>query len=595
MLQLTVGAMDVCKRKTSRLGPRFGYAFCTALVFFSAAAVHADYVILKNGKRLDGLVRAETSQEVRIETIGGIWTLGRDRIERIEKQPTGENLMLSGILALREPDFIEGSSLLRRSLEAGGDPAQMRKQIIQTSPRFLDRLAYISKTEKKEWVAVCDDLSRRGPADGDWAYFRGDMAIAMGDVSAALGAWRGLNAAFFADHPSERERVIRWVLPRLSQAVAGQRLDESIAMLELINSVDPERARAHRVLLAMQKAWAARTRDDIAEACRIYVEEVMPLAPAIGTVCLRMTLEPHCDALCERGAFGDAIALLRTCTTPQVREITSQLLAKAYRGQIERYLADGQWEKAGSFLAEGGEFFATPELERLRQACAYGRQRAGVAADDYAGHYKLGLELQGKKMNEAAIEEFILASRSPQLKEMADKQIALVHEGEALALMEQIVSHYGEKKYLEVLDLVEEFRRKFPGSDLTPKVDGMSKLAHRAAAAEAKTTQDLAASRIEYARRLSYRGKTDEALEVVDGVLRDTPTTSPVAPDARLLKQEILKMRLAEGTRVKPLPASQPTSPTTVLLPNIDPSLLNQLNEDAFKNEIQEILKQLQL
>jgi len=595
MLQFTVGAMGVCKRKASRIGPALGLVLSAALAVFSAATARADYVILKNGKRLDGLVRAETSQLVKIETIGGIWTLDRQGIERIEKQPTSENLMLSGILALREPDFIEGSSLLRRSLEAGGDAAQMRKQIIETSPRFLDRLPYISKTESKEWTNLCDEITRRGPADGEWAYFRGDMAIAMGDVSAALAAWRGLNATFFAQHQSERARVTRWVLPRLSQAVAGQHLDESIAMLELINTVDPERARSCRVVLAMQKAWAARNRDDVAEACRIYVEEVMPLAPEIGKVCLRMTLEPHCDALCERGAFADAIALLRACTTPQVREITAALLAKAYRGQIEHLLADGQWDKAGALVAEGGEYFATAELDRLKLTCAYGRQRAAIAADDHAGHYKMGLELQGKKMNEAAVEEFILASRAPQLKEMAAKQIALIQEGEALALLERIVSRYGEKKYLEVLDLVEEFRRKFPGSDLTAKVDGLSKLAHRAAAAEAKTTQDLAASRIEYARRLSYRGKTDEALEVVDGVLRDTPTTSPLAPDARALKQEILKIRLAEGTRVKAPAPSQPTSSTTVLLPNIDPSLLNQLNEDAFKNEIQEILKQLQL
>jgi hypothetical protein len=590
----------VCRITTSRCKSyAVILAFCASFLFLPVAEAIGDYVVLKNGKRINGVIRSESAQWVTIENIEGITlTLDRTKIDHIEKQPTGENLMLSGILALRKPDFLEAASVLKRALQAGADPAQMRKRISEISPFFLDRLAYVSNTEKKEWLSLCDDLARRDSSDADWAYLRGDMAIAMGDNSAALDAWRSLDAAYFSVHSKERERVVRWALKRLSQAVLDRRLDEGVGVLELMNSLDPERARSCRAILAMQKAADARDRGNVAEACRIYAEELMPLAPEISKVCLRTIVEPQCELLCKRGAYNEAAALVRECVKPHLPELASRLLAQIHRGHITQCLADGRWELARGLLAEGSEFFDDAELERLKQECVYGEQRSRVAPDDGAGHYKMGLELQGKKMNGAAIEEFILAGRSPQLKEMADKQIALIHESEALDLTEKISSRYGERKYLEVLDLVDEFRRKFPTSDLSGKVDAISKQAHQKAGEAAKTAESLAISQLEQARRLYYQGQIARARELVDGVLGSQPTTSTVAAPARALRQEILKIQLAEGVatghrpEVKPKPS---TSATMSLVPRIDPGLLDQLNEDAYKNELQEILKQLQL
>ena len=557
----------------------------------------ADYIVLKNGKRLNGLVRAETALWVRIETVGGLLTLDRSDINHVEKQPTGENLMLSGSLALRKPDFLQAADLLMRSLDAGGDAAQIRKAIIEGSPQFLDRLAYVSKTEKKQWLALCDELARRGGVDADWAYWRGEMARAMGDDGAALEAWQSLHADYFAGHPDNRTHVTKWVLQRLSRAVAERQFDESVATVELLNELDPERARSCQIVLTMQRAAAARDSGDITGACRIYAEELMSLSPEIAKVCLRTAIEPRCDLLCERGAFDEAIALVRQCASPHLPELTSRLLAKAYRGAIRSHLAGKRWEKASDLLTEASELFDEAERERIRQDCLYGERRARLAPGDYGSHYQLGLELQEKKMNKAAVEEFILASQSPQLREMAEKQIAMIREGEALVLMEEIVGRYGEGEYLEVLDLVDEFRQKAPRSDMADRVNQIAKLAHQKAREEAEKAVVRASSKVEHARRLDYRGKTDEALELLDGVLRDQPTV-PAAIKARALKQEILRRRLAEGVgagRERPAVQRATASAANSLLPDIDPALLDQLDEDAFKAEIERILKQLEL
>ena len=589
----------MCQKRTSRL--RFSalvFVFGALLAPFLIAKAAADHVVLKNGNRLDGVIRTESAQYIVIEGLGGTVTLDRKRIDYIEKRPTGENLMIAGTIALRKPDFLEAADLLKRSLRAGFDAALMRKTILEMSSYFLDRLAYLSKIERTEWLGLCDEITSRSAGDAEWIYLRGEMANAMGDSDAAIAFWRLLDAAYFSGHDRERERVIRWTLKRLSNLILDRRPEQSVGLLELMNVLDPERARLCRAALTMQKAAEARDRGNIAEACRIYADELMPLAPEISKVCLQTVIEPQCELLCSRGFYSEAAALVRQCAKPHLPELASRLLAKIYRDQISRSLANGQWETARGLLAEGSEFFDDAELERWKKECQYAEQRAHLAADDYAGHYKIGLELRERKMNGAAIEEFILASRSAELKEMARKQIALIHDGEALDLLEKINVSFAEKKYLEVLDVVDEFRRQFRGSDLSSKVDEIAKLAHQKVAKEIETAEALAMSRIEQARRLLYQGQADQAREMVDTVLKTHATTSSVALPARALKQEILRMKLAEGVaggKSQAQKAVAATSETTSLAPRIDPALLDQLNQDAFKSELQEILKQLQL
>jgi len=589
--------VDVRRKPIRRTEKAVSACFLLA-VFLSIAAGRAtgDFVVLKNGKRLAGLVRGETQQWVRIETVGGVLTLDRKSIDHVEVQPTAENLFLSGRIALRKPDFLEAADLLKRSLDAGAEPARIRRMIIETSPYFLDRLIYLSSIARKKWFAFCDELSREGAQDRDWAFLRGQMALATGDGAGALSAWRSLDSSFFSSHPKERNLVIKWVLRRLSRVVADHRLEESVGLLELLNALDPERARSCRVVLLMQRAALARDRGSVDEACRIYGEELMPLAPEIAKVCLRTTVERHCERLFERGAYKQAAGFLRRAALAYLPEdVTRPLLAKAYRGEIEAYLSEGKWDMARGLLVEATPYLDAGEVESIREKCYYGEQRDKIGPDDYAGHYKLGLELEKKKMNGAAIEEFIIASQSPQLRELAQKQIAVIRESEALALMEKIVGLYDSGKYIEALDLIDKFRARFPKSDILSQVNSISKLAHEKARDQAKKEILLASTRVEHARRLAILGKLQQALELLDGVLNEDPQ-APAAKEAMALKQEILRSKLAEKVGSAPDRKPRTVSPDAAsLLPDIDPDLIDQLNEDAFKAEIEQILKQLQL
>ncbi|MCX8035955.1 MAG: hypothetical protein N3D11_02650 [Candidatus Sumerlaeia bacterium] len=565
-------------------------------------SANADYIVRKDGKRLQGLVREETPQLIRFETPDRIvLTFSRSEVERVEREESRENLALSAAIHLRRPDFIEASNLLRRALEMGLDVHRARQIILEVSPHFLDRMTYMSSTDRKQWLALCEELSRRGAPDSDWTYFRGDMALAMGEPAAAMTAWRSLDAAYFSSQPAKRTRVIQWALPRLIRAANEGQFEECVGMLELLHALDPARGKSCQVWLALGKASAARRRGNIGEACRLYAEEVVPLAPAIGRECLRTLLEPECDVLCERGHFNEALAFVRDYAKPHVPDLAARLMTKIYRQAIHHHLSNGHWEMARGLLAEGSAYFDEREREQLKQECYWGEQRSRVPADDAARHFQLGLELQKRKMNGAAVEEFILAARSSQLREMAEKQIALIREGEALALLEKIASLYGESRYVEVLDTADQFRSRHPKSPLTDRVDSLARLARTKLAEQSLTAEALALSRIDQARRLLLQGRPDEALEMVDSVLHEQFTTATVAAEplvrARALKQEILKAQIAAGVGSGggKSDASSAAATAGPFLPGLLPSAVEQLNEDAFKREIQEILKQLQL
>ena len=81
-------------------------------------------------------------------------------------------------------------------------------------------------------------------------------------------------------------------------------------------------------------------------------------------------------------------------------------------------------------------------------------------------------------------------------------------------------------------------------------------------------------------------------------VTREHPKTD-AARSAIDLEQRILKRQLLEGkapTRAVTVRRDEArTTGTETLMSTIDPALLDHLDEDAFKHEIEEILKQMQM
>jgi tetratricopeptide (TPR) repeat protein len=575
--------------------PAFLAAAILGLLLGPAAG---DSIILKNGRKQNGLIRIETPQWIQIETEGVLLRIDREQIERVEKQPTAENLMLQGMMVLRRPEFEPAADLLAKSLQAGADADRMRRSIIELSGRFQDRLVTMNSREKGRWTALLDELSRRGPDDGEWAYWRGEWALAVNEPLKAMEVWRALRTEYYSTHPKERTRITRWAVRQIGEAMKGQKFEQSVAALELLNASDPDRAKSCEVILKIREAADARDRGDVAEACRIYARGLMPLSPEIAKMYLKTTLEPHCARLCELGKFEEAIALMRDCAQTNLSDFAPKVLAGIYEKYVTASVARGQFDLARGRLAEGSRYFEDADIKRLTYLCDYGEQRSRIAADDYVGHYQLAMEMRDQKLNDAAVEEFYVAAQSPDLKDLATAQIDMIRKNEALEMLKRMRVLYKEEKYLEMLTRIEDFRKKFPGSEYKAEVDALAKQAHQKAAQALQTQAELAQASFEHARRLYLLNQIDEALEILQTIKREHGDTA-AAQNALRLEQEIYKRRVLEG--------AAPTRSVTVrrddarssgaetLMSTIDPALLDQMDEDALKQEIQEILKQLQM
>ena len=592
------------RRPNTMASSRIFLCVCATLAAFAsllAGPASGDFVVKRDGKRLSGLIRDESPQVVVLETTDGILvTLDRKQITRIEKEASVENLVFTARLHLRKPkpDFLRAADQLSEALQAGADPALIRQTIIEVGPYFLPRFSYMVAAERKKWNALCDQLTRHAPEDQDWAFFRGEMAVAMNEPRLAAQAWRPLDSTYFATHPADRSRVTAWALRQMNQALTERRFDDSVAALELLNVADPQRARSGRVILMLRSAADARDRGEIGEACRIYAEELLPASPEIAKVYLRTTLDPYCESLKDAAQFPEAIRILRAYALPHLPELATGRLKTIYGRWYEGAVAKARWDEARTVLAEGGAFFDEGEIERYNQLGAFAERRAQLAEKDYLGHYQLAVEMKDHQLFSPAVEEFYLAARSPQLKDLAEQQIERIREEEQLALLKTMLARFQEEKYLEVLDLVEEFRKAHANSKHMARVNDLSKRAHEAATRATQTAVELGASTIQNAQRLYLLGQTDEALALLQIVIRDHPEV-PAAREARKLRENILKERAALGIAprrgVTENRASTETAAAESLLPHIDPALLNQLHEDTFKQEIEEILKQLEL
>jgi hypothetical protein len=154
-----------------------------------------------------------------------------------------------------------------------------------------------------------------------------------------------------------------------------------------------------------------------------------------------------------------------------------------------------------------------------------------------------------------------------------------------------------EYRYIEVLDFADRFRNRFPNSRYLDQANALARTAHLKMRNDEEKKKELAAIRVDQAQRKLFLDEVDEAMELIDTVLRDYPN-APAAGRARQMKQEVLRQRLTRGAGSLPPPETshdEVTSGGLPSLPGLDPKLLEELDEDAFKDEIQQILKQLEL
>ncbi|MBN2325878.1 MAG: Flp pilus assembly complex ATPase component TadA [Candidatus Omnitrophica bacterium] len=96
---------------------KFLHIFTTILLFlFCSAALFADVIYLKNGQKIEGLIRSQDGDAISIQTAGGVFSYKRSDIDRVEQGSTLSKILAKAQVAEQQNNFFEAVSLYSDAL-----------------------------------------------------------------------------------------------------------------------------------------------------------------------------------------------------------------------------------------------------------------------------------------------------------------------------------------------------------------------------------------------------------------------------------------------------------------------------------------------
>ncbi len=113
------------------------------LVWFIAFPVFADVVYLKNGKKVEGVIRDSGGEEILVETPGGVFSFNRDAITRIEESSELANLLSRAQVEEMRENFVQAIELYTkadRQAASSQQRASIRRRQENTIRKFVEYL-----------------------------------------------------------------------------------------------------------------------------------------------------------------------------------------------------------------------------------------------------------------------------------------------------------------------------------------------------------------------------------------------------------------------------------------------------------------------
>ncbi|HPB32485.1 MAG TPA: hypothetical protein PLB62_13605 [Candidatus Sumerlaeota bacterium] len=527
------------------------------LAIFVPGHLHADRIILKNGRDIEGRITTRSEERLTIETPRGIFNLRTDEIGQIRNEPEAVNCLWDSRTALEMGDLDSALHAWMRAKALGIPREILNIHIIETRERLagLFRNATCS-AQHRAAEKILDLIGTVSPPSENDKVTSGSTNVALwiaaffmraDFLSEAATVYRGLPRPLPPHDPKFSRDFHGALQARAINDLQAGRMDEAVQYLDILEDMNVEDDPSNRLLLYLR--WGAGLRDQgqWADAAKIYAEKMAAVSPPLA----RNRLESLIRSMIEQ-AGADSECSLAVELSDLYRELLDDdtrtaLAVAAHRKALLMVLEQGDVAPALERLEMITKMTGNPE-PFLLALCEYTSRSLVLTDSDTIGHLKLALFCRRNELPDQARRHLEIASRDERLRDMVEAEDALLKAAGRIRTLQESIALYERGDYYSSLDKLQTL---FDDRSSTSALDEASRLAGlcRTELEEESARRPMRALVLfQQAERFYLSQEYDSAMIRLDYLLEVYPD-APIASKAREMLLGILRRRDLEKVR----------------------------------------------
>jgi len=512
---------------------RITYGICMAAGMLGLAEIaHADTVLLKDSRFVEGTIVAEMADSVTVETANGRVTFRRDRIARIERVSAVNN-RLRDVAALLERGELDSALALYQStnLKSHLPSGSLDATLLQSLADCAGAVTCTSQT----LTALAGEIDWDECKNPDLPLLLSALSAANVDADNALSYLK--SSGDKADQPFLwPASTITLLVNRLVDfGLARNRGDIVAAASYLASRVPGEPTNNSRDWLA---AWTqidgAYRQGDLLQASALFRPEMfLHRADLFGPLARRVLM-----AIIRRPAGTARLSALESANVtiipyvdPYEREIAVRALIRGLGDQNR--LPDAQ--RVADKISE-----SDPDLGAIAEhLVTFLNRRRQLAPNEPLETYKLGAWARSMNLPEEAREQFLLLKDDPRFTENVALQLQLTSSQIAEKSVSRLRELFDSSDYDQLQRETNEFLASSPPAPFAQRARDLVQLAKFQTWNGSRAASNQAEAEFQEAERMATRRDYDQALLHLNRIQAGV-TNKGLATKVRELRSKII-------------------------------------------------------
>jgi len=512
------------------------------LVATMSSPCHADRIRFKDGRELEAFIVRRSESQVVIRDGKTQIIVPAESIISIEAGSEADHLLLKGRDALGADDVEQGIKLMAEAVAGGASKDEAIKLLILYQERISDSVNLMTPQGIKAFGDLLDGLREtHSTRQGEWLAVQLRWRIQLGEADEISLLLKRLRESEARTLEMRHEDILKWLGAKTDEAIEEDDYSLALDLLLEMGRLDNTEAGSRRLEMAMLWARRERDRNDFATALRVYQDQLLPLSPQIALDRISVTLEEAEKHYRNTHELGRAIDLYEQFGMTHEPEQAEEKLIELWHEFGRGFLAQGEIAEARQVF-ERSESFVAGSAARELALCDHAEMKAGLAKDNFVGHYKLGEWCVEKGLLDEARDAFQVAGGSDVLRETVWEQVQLINDRQAEEELKRLLNLYEAGQYVQVIDGVIQFKSRAAAEGLHLQATQLERLARDAIAVSAAERPQQAEVLMQQAERAYWTGDVDgshELLKTLMAMYSDTPAGARASQFYRTIKPRL--------------------------------------------------------